>query len=197
MKNLKNLYVPFTEERWNNWIECTKQSDYKSMDEASTAVFVDMEEDVIIACCKLVRGFEMAKLTQEESLHAIKNIEAITQKRLDTGDDELNDLIELIQASLIGAFASFESYVKNAYADSPSINQLVQEALDQEKKGHLELALAIVGKIGARVIAGDPLNQDTLADLEDSYVAEWLDGVDSIAAAVTSYIEYDSGDESA
>ncbi|MGZ4903357.1 MAG: DUF2150 family protein [Halobacteriota archaeon] len=197
MKNLKNLYVPFTEERWNNWIECTKQSDYKSMDETSTAVFVDMEEDVIIACCKLVRGFEIGKLTQEESLHAIKNIEAITQKRLDTGDDELNDLIELIQASLIGAFASFESYVKNAYADSPSINQLVQEALDQEKKGHLELALAIVGKIGARVIAGDPLNQDALAELEDSYVAEWLDGVDSIAAAVTSYIEYDSGDESA
>ncbi len=197
MKNTKNLYVPFTEERWNNWIECTKQSDYKSMDETSTAVFVDMEEDVIIACCKLVRGFEIGKLTQEESLHAIKNIEAITQKRLDTGDEELDDLVELIQASLVGAFASFESYVKNAYADSPSIDQLVQEALDQEKKGHLELALAIVGKIGARVIAGDPLNQDALADLEDGYVAEWLDGVDSIAAAVTSYIEYDSGDESA
>ncbi len=196
MKNLKNVYVPFTEERWNNWIECTKQSDYKSMDEASTAVFVDMEEDVIIACCKIVRGFEIGKLTQEESLHAIKNIETITQKRLDTGDNELDDLIGLIQASLIGAFASFESYVKNAYADSPSINQLLQEALEQEKKGHLELALAIVGKIGARVIAGDSLNQDALADLEDSYVAEWLDGVDSIAAAVTSYIEYDSGDES-
>ncbi len=167
------------------------------MDEKSTAVFVDMEEDVIIACCKLVRGFEIGKLTQEESLHAIKNIEAITQKRSDTGDDELNDLIGLIQASLVGAFASFESYVKNAYADSSSMNQLVQEALDQEKKGHLELALAIVGKIGARVIAGDPLNQDALADLEDGYVAEWLDGVDSIAAAVSTNIEYDSSDESA
>ncbi len=51
MKNAKNLYVPFTEERWNNWIECTRQSDYKNMNEASTAVFIDMEEDVIIACC--------------------------------------------------------------------------------------------------------------------------------------------------
>ncbi len=197
MRTSKNLYVPFTEERWNNWIECTKQSDYKRMDETSTAVFVDMEEDVIIACCKLVRGFEIGKLTQDESLHAIKNIEAITQKRLDTGDGELDDLIGLIQASLVGAFASFESYVKNAYADSPSIDQLIKEALDQEKKGHLELALAIVGKIGARVIAGDSLSQASLAELEDSYVAEWLDGVDSIAAAVTSSIEYDSGDESA
>jgi hypothetical protein len=197
MKNSKHVNVPFTEERWNNWIECTKQSDYKNMDEKSTAVFVDMEEDVIIACCKLIRGFEIGKLSQDESLQAIKNIESITQKRLDTGDEQLNDLIELIQASLIGAFASFESYMKNTYADSPAINQLVQEALDQEKKGHLELALAIVGKVGARVIAGDSLNQDALADLEDSYVAEWLDGVDSIAAATTSYIEYDSGDESA
>jgi len=197
MKNAKNLYVPFTEERWNNWIECTKQSDYKNMNETSTAVFIDMEEDVIIACCKLLRGFEIGKLTQEESLQAIKNIENITQKRLDTGDEQLNDLIELIQASLIGAFASFESYVKKTYADGPSVNQLVQEALDQEKKGHLELALAIVGKIGARVIAGDSLDQDALANLEDSCVAEWLDGVDSIVAATTSYIEYDSGDESA
>ncbi len=197
MRTSKNLNVPFTEERWNNWIECTKQSDYKRMDETSTAVFVEMEEDVIIACCKLVRGFEIGKLTQDESLHAIKNIEAITQKRLDTGDDELDDLIGLIQASLVGAFASFESYVKNAYADSPSIDQLIKEALDQEKKGHLELALAIVGKVGARVIAGDSLSPEALAELEDSYVAEWLDGVDSIAAAVTSYIEYDSGDESA
>ena len=195
MKNPKNLYVPFTEERWNNWIEHTKQVDYKNMDESSTAVFVDMEEDVIIACCKLLRGFEIGKLTKEESLHAIKNIEAITQKQLDTGDEELNGLIELIQASLVGAFASFESYVKNAYTDTPSINQLVNEALEQEKKGHLEIALATVGKIGARVIAGDSLDPDALADLEDSYVAEWLDGVDSIAAAVTSYIEYDSGNE--
>ena len=194
MKNAKNLYVPFSEERWNNWIECAKQSDYKSIDEASTAVFVDMEEDVIVACCKVVRGFELGKLTQEESLEAIKHVKAITEKRTDTGDVELDDLIGLIQASLIGAFVSFESYVRNSFADSTSITKLVQEALDQEKKGHLDLALAIVGKIGARIIAGEPLHQETIGEIEDSYVAEWLDGVDSISAAITSYIEYDDGE---
>jgi len=195
MKNAKNLYVPFNEERWSNWLECAKQSDYQNMDETATTVFVEMEEDVVIACCKLVRGFEIGKLTREESLDGLHNIEAITEKKTDTGDVELDDLIGLIQASLVGAFASFESYVKESFADKPPMDELIKEALDQEKKGHFDLALAIVGKIGARVIAGEALHQETIAELEDSYVAEWLDGVDSISAAISSSIEYDSGEE--
>ena len=195
MKNAKNLYVPFTEERWRNWIDCARQSDYENMDETATTVFVEMEEDVIIACWKVVRGFEIGKLTREESLDGLQNIEAIIREKADTGDVELDDLIGLIQSSLVGAFASFESYMKASFADKASMDELIREALDQEKKGHFDLALAIVGKVGARVIAGEPLRQEAIAELEDGYVAEWLDGVDSISAAIASSIEYDSGEE--
>jgi len=194
MKNAKNLYVPFTEERWRNWIDCARQSDYKNMDETATTVFVEMEEDVIIACWKVVRGFEIGKLAREESLDGLQNIEAIIREKADTGDVELDDLVGLIQSSLVGAFASFESYMKASFADKASMHELIREALDQEKKGHFDLALAIVGKVGARVIAGEPLCQETIAELEDSSVAEWLDGVDSISAAIASSIEYDSGE---
>jgi len=195
MKNSKNLYVPFTNERWRNWIDCARQSDYKNMDETATTVFVEMEEDVIIACWKVVRGFEIGKLTREGSLEGLQNIEAIIGEKADTGDVELDDLVGLIQSSLVGAFASFESYVKASFADKTSIDELIREALDQEKKGHFDLALAIVGKVGARVIAGESLHQETISELEDSYVAEWLDGVDSISAAIASSIEYDGGEE--
>jgi hypothetical protein len=194
MKNAKNLYVPFTEERWRNWIDCARQSDYKNMDETATTVFVEMEEDVIIACWKVVRGFEIGKLAREESLDGLQNIEAIIREKADTGDVELDDLVGLIQSSLVGAFASFESYMKASFADKASMDELIREALDQEKKGHFDLALAIVGKVGARVIAGEPLCQETIAELKDSSVAEWLDGVDSISAAIASSIEYDSGE---
>jgi hypothetical protein len=85
--------------------------------------------------------------------------------------------------------------VKASFADKASMDELIQDALDQEKKGHFDLALAIVGKVGARVIAGEALRQETIAELEDSYVAEWLDGVDSISAAISSSIEFDSGEE--
>jgi hypothetical protein len=197
MKTTKNFCVPFTEERWSNWLECAKQSDYKNMGETATKVFIEMEEDVVIECCKLVRGFEIGKLTLEQSLEGLHAIETITEKKTNTGDGELDNLIGLIQASLVGAFASFESYVKESFADKPSMDELIKEALDQEKKGHFDLALAIVGKIGARVIAGETLHQEAIAELEDSYVAEWLDGVDSISAAITSSIEYDSGEETA
>jgi hypothetical protein len=194
MKNAKNLYVPFTEERWRNWIDCARQSDYKNMDETATTVFVEMEEDVIIACWKVVKGFEIGKLAREDSLDGLQNIEAIIREKADTGDVELDDLVGLIQSSLVGAFASFESYMKASFADKASMDELIREALDQEKKGHFDLALAIVGKVGARVIAGEPLCQETIAELEDSSVAEWLDGVDSISAAIASSIEYDSGE---
>jgi hypothetical protein len=165
------------------------------MDERATTVFLEMEEDVIIACCKLVRGFEIGKLSREEFLDGLYDVEAITQKKAITGDADLDDLVALVQTSLVGAFASFESYIKESVADKQSTDELIREALDQEKKGHFDLALAIVGKIGARVIAGEPLRQDTIATLEDSYVAEWLDGVDSISAANASSIEYDNGEE--
>jgi hypothetical protein len=197
MKHLKNVSVPFTEGRWNNWIECAKESDYKKMDATSTTVFLEMEEDVIIACCKLVRGFEIGKLSREESLEGLRNIEAITQRKAITGDAELDDLVELVQASLVGAFASFESYIKESFSDKQPTDELIREALDQERKGNFDLALAIVGKIGARVIAGESLHQDTIATLEDSYVAEWLDGVDSISAAIATAIEYDGSAETA
>jgi hypothetical protein len=193
MKTAKNIFVPFTEERWSNWLECAKQSDYKNMDETATKVFVEMEEDVVIACCKLVKGFEIGKLTQEQFLDGLHTIETITEKETNTGDGELDELIGLIQASLVGAFVSFESYVKESFTDKPPIDELIREALDQEKKGHFDIALAIVGKIGARVITGEALQQETVEELEDSFVAEWLDGVDSISATITSSIEYDSG----
>jgi hypothetical protein len=197
MKHSKNVSVPFTEGRWSNWIQCAKESDYKKMDATSTTVFLEMEEDVIIACYKLVRGFESGKLSREESLDGLRNIEVITQRKAITGDAELDDLVELVQASLVGAFASFESYIKESFSDKQSTDELIREALDQERKGHFDLALAIVGKIGARVIAGESLHQDTIATLEDSYVAEWLDGVDSISAAIVTAIEYDGSEETA
>ncbi len=44
------------------------------------------------------------------------------------------------------------------------------------------------------MIAGETLYQETIAELEDSFVAEWLDGVDSISAAIVSSVEYDTGE---
>jgi hypothetical protein len=194
MKTAKNFCIPFTEERWSNWLECAKQNDYKDMGETATKVFIEMEEDVVIACCKLVRGFEIGKLTREKSLEGLHAIETITEKKTNTGDGELDDLIALIQASLVGAFASFESYVGGSFVDKSPLDELIREALEQEKKENFDVALAIVGKIGARVIAGETLYQETIAELEDSFVAEWLDGVDSISAAIVSSVEYDTSE---
>ncbi len=191
----KNQNVPFNEERWNNWIESARESDYKNIEEAPPPVFIDMEEDVIIACYKLIKGFEIGRLTKEETLESLSKIGLITQQKVDTGDKDLDDIIDLVQSSLLGAFASFESYVENSYVDDAKADDLIKEAIEQEKNGNLDLALATVGKVGAKIMAGHSLNDEALIELKDGCVAEWLDGVESISAVLVSNIEYDDGSE--
>ena len=191
----KNQNVPFNEERWNNWIESAKESDYKNIEEAPPPVFMDMGEDVIIACYKLIRGFEIGRLAKEEMLESLAKIELITQKKVITGDEDLDDIIDLVQSSLIGAFASFECYVTNSFADDIKADDLIKEAIEQETKGNLDLALAIVGKIGAKIMTGNSLSDEAAIELNDSCVAEWLDGVESISAVLIGNVEYDDGSE--
>ncbi len=194
-KRQKNQIVPFNEDRWNNWIELAKESDYKNIEEAPPPVFIDMEEDVIIACYKLIRGFEIGRVTKEEMLESFAKIELITQKKINTGDEDLDDILDLVQSSLIGAFASFESYVTNSFADDIKANDLIKEAVEQEKKGNLDRALEIVGKIGAKIMAGNSLSEEAVVELNDGCVAEWLDGVESISAVLIGNVEYDDGSE--
>ncbi|HYA61005.1 MAG TPA: DUF2150 family protein [Candidatus Acidoferrum sp.] len=192
-KRQKNQIVPFNEDRWNNWIELAKESDYKNIEEAPPPVFIDMEEDVIIACYKLIKGFEMGRVTKEEMLESFAKIELITQKKINTGDEDLDDILDLVQSSLLGAFASFESYVTNSFVDDVKADDLIKEAVEQEKKGNLDCALEIVGKIGAKIMAGNSLSEEAVVELNDGCVAEWLDGIESISAVLISNIEYDDG----
>jgi len=192
-KRQKNQIVPFNEDRWNNWIELAKESDYKNIEEAPPPVFIDMEEDVIIACYKLIKGFEIGQVTKEETLESFAKIELITQKKINTGDEDLDDILDLVQSSLLGAFASFESYVTNSFVDDVKADDLIKEAVEQEKKGNLDRALEIVGKIGAKIMAGNSLSEEAVVELNDGCVAEWLDGIESISAVLISNIEYDDG----
>ncbi len=73
---------------------------------------------------------------------------------------------------------------------------MIKEAGAAEENDDMEAAFITVANIGAMVIGGEPFEEEYLTLLpEESIVAEWLDGIDSIAAAMIGTDSYKNFDE--
>jgi hypothetical protein len=105
-------------------------------------------------------------------------------------------MIEFMQNSLIGVFASFEAYLKGSYDTGAEIAGLIEEALEAEKSESYEEALDKIGEIGALVLNGKALPEEKLENMPDGFVTMWIDGIDSIGAAMIGTDSYkeDNGD---
>jgi hypothetical protein len=108
-------------------------------------------------------------------------------------------MIESLQMSLMGVFASCECYIEGAFRKTESFSELIKRAVNAEKEENLGAALGCIAEIGANILAGGKMNEKDLDNVPDGIVAEWLDGIDSISAAMigdTSYRddEPDEGD---
>ena len=71
-------------------------------------------------------------------------------------------------------------------------------AIEAEASDNLELALDYIAQCGAIVLKGKNLPEEVMSELPYGIVAEWLDGIDSISAAMVgsdSYKEFDEGDD--
>ncbi|HET8686984.1 MAG TPA: DUF2150 family protein, partial [Methanosarcina sp.] len=93
---------------------------------------------------------------------------------------------------------AFESYVMGDYDEGADIAELAKSAIEAEASDNLELALDYTALCGALVLKGKTLPEEVMADLPYGIVAEWLDGIDSISAAMVgsdSYKEFDEEDE--
>lgn len=184
--------IPFyTRERWNNWINKVKDSRFKIEDSETGAVFVYMEDDVILACLKVLAKYDRGTLSKDEALNALSEIKNIVLARVEPIGGDAEMMIESLQVSLIGVFAACECYLEKAYTNK-SIEKLVEEALDAEKSENMGAALGCIAEIGANVLAGKELPEKILDEVPYSFVAEWLDGIDSIRAAMVGDQSYKS-----
>jgi hypothetical protein len=98
----------------------------------------------------------------------------------------------------MGALVAFECYVMGDYEEGANINELIKAAVDAEASNNLALALDYTAQCGAIVLKGQTLPEEVMAELPYGIVAEWLDGIDSISAAMVgsdSYKELDEDDE--
>jgi hypothetical protein len=190
----------YTAERWNNWVNQVKESDFKfeESDEPQGkegAIFVNMEDDIILACLKIIAKCENGQVNPETAVQYIGDIRDIALAEIDPISDDADMMILSLQTSLMGSFAACEAYLSGNYDENADVSDLVKVALEAEASEDIEIALGTVAEIGALVISGKELPDKAMEDIPFGLVAEWLDGIDSIAAAMVGSDSYKNDEE--
>ncbi|MFU8767185.1 MAG: DUF2150 family protein, partial [Candidatus Methanoperedens sp.] len=185
----------YTGERWQNWIDKVKETGFK-LDEENPdvgdigSVFVNMEDDVVLACLKVIAKFDKKLMSHEEALRNVADIKEIVLKKIEAINEDIDIMLESMQLSLMGVFASCECYIDGAFEKTKSLDKLVKKAVSAEQENNMGEALAQVAQIGANILAGGKIKEKTLDSVPDGFVAEWLDGIDSISAALVGDKSY-------
>ena len=199
MQETKFIIPFYTQERWQNWINKVKESGFKLDDEEKGAVFVYMEDDVVLACLKIIAKFDKNVISRDDALKYLSEIKEIVLYKIEPISEDIDIMLESTQLSLMGVFASCECYVEKAFEKTKTLGKLIKSAIQAEKEENMGAALGNIAEIGANLLAGGKLKEKDLEDVPEGLVAEWLDGIYSISAAMvgdTSYRddEPDSGD---
>ena len=191
----------YTQKRWNNWIDKVRESgfEFKESDEETekeSAIFVNMQDDVILACLKVIAQYERGILAKDDALDIISQIREIVLEKIDPISEDIDLMIESLQTSLMAAVAACELYIMGEYDTDAEINELIKAAVDAEDSDDLQIAMQFIAETGARIIGGDELPENIFDELPYGLVAEWLDGIDSIAAAMVGADSYKEDDGS-
>ncbi|NYT01942.1 MAG: DUF2150 family protein [Methanosarcinales archaeon] len=190
----------YTQKRWVNWINKVRESKFELTDSGEGeggAVFVYIMDDVVLACLKVIARWEHGLISPEEALAATDTIREIVNEDHDSLGEDADMMLASLKASLAAVFISSQSYIAGGYDRDTPLPDLVKAALEAEEKEDLEGVLTAIGQIGARVIGGESLPEDVSSDMPYCMVAELLDGIDAIAAAMLgddSYKDEDGSD---
>jgi hypothetical protein len=190
---LKLFYIFYNQERWDNWINTLRESDFsvkpgsEEMPEGYTTLY-NFSMDITIEVLKIIRLFQNGRFTKEESLQKLNQVESIVMS--DVRDESIEEYVESLQLSMLVLFAGCKRFLEGQY--STDIKTLIK---DGKKAGdeNLESALGIAAEIGANVINGaaccskyvkDDIEQPGLFD-------EWLIEVESMHEAMASLKNFD------
>ncbi|MDR2944112.1 MAG: DUF2150 family protein [Methanosarcinales archaeon] len=193
-------YEFYSKSRWDNWISQIKEVGFSLEDEEkaekNAMIFVNMADDVILSCLKIAARYEKGTIGADDALEILGTVQDIVLEEVPPISEDADIMILSVQDSLNCSMAAFEAYFLEDYDKKAAIEKLIKEAVAAEKEDDMETAFITVANIGALVIAGEPFEEEYLTLLpEESIVAEWLDGIDSIAAAMIGTDSYKNFDE--
>lgn len=189
----------YTHERWNNWIKQVKESGFELVESDENSgkngeIFVNMEDDIILACLKIIAKFDRGIISGEIALEAIADIRNIVLAKIKPISDDIDLMIDSLQTSLMGGIASCECYIEGDFDKKQNTKNLIKSAIEAETADDIQIAMGHIARIGASVISGKKIPNKLLENIPYGFVAEWLDGIESIAAAMVGADSYKKDD---
>jgi len=188
----------YTDKRWLNWMNKVKDSKFSlpESDEktAGGAVFVYIMDDVILACLKVIARWERKVLPAEEAIAELDNIRKIVYQDHESLGEDADLMLDSLKTSLAAVFVSCQRFIEESYDKETPLPQMIQEAVEAEQAEKIDEAFDILSQVGARVIGGETVPEEVLAEMQYSLAAELLDGIDAISAAMIGDDSYKEDD---
>lgn len=203
----KEIYDFYSDKRWNNWIQQIKNCNFtmNSNDGNNVTIFINMIDDIVLSCLKIIARYDKKYLNNIESLYHLSLIKKIIFNNTPSISKDIDMMLSSIQNSLICIFSSFEHYIEKSYDDSISIKIMLEEAIEYEKKNNLEISFEILSMIGALIIQENKKYRNEFSNIIDNFkeiieksnsiFIDWIDGLESINASLIGTDNYRNFEE--
>lgn len=175
----------YSVERWQNWLDRIREEEIDPEDEDSARLLLNLQDDAAIAVVKILGAYQDGVLSEEEALQELAEIREIVLAEVEMEDEDTAILIDGVQTSLLCVFLSAEEYVIEGPETNESIAALIDDAQAAETEEELEDALYYCALAGTRIIDGEDLDLALVEELEFGFVAEWVNGLDSLSSALS------------
>jgi hypothetical protein len=185
----------YTEERWQNWLDRVAEEELDPEDEDSARLLLNLQDDAAIAVAKVLKAHQDGQLDEEETVEELEEVREIVLAEVDFESEEKRMLIDGVQTSLVCVFYAAEEFVRAGPAEEATVEEYVHAAADAEAEEDVDAALGYLVQAGTRIIDGDDLDIALVEELEYGLVSEWVNGLDSLASAMSDPEVVEEDDE--
>lgn len=174
----------YSEERWQNWIDRLKAEEIDPEDEDSARLLLNLQDDAAIAVAKIVGAHEDGEIGEDEAIEELTDVREIVLSDVEVEHEETAFLIDGVQTSLVCVFAAAEEYLLRGASEEAGIEEYVRAAADAEAEEEFDAALGYCAQAGTQLIDGEDLDVGIGEEIEYGFVAEWVNGLDSLQSAM-------------
>lgn len=175
----------YTSERWENWLERLREEDIDLAEEDAARLLFNMRDDTSIAVAKVLTDYEEGMLEESTAAGKLEEIATIVLEEVEVADEDKQFILLNAQESLRVVLFAAQEYVAGGPASEAPVAEHVRAAVDAEAEDDLETALTHCVQAGTGIIDGEEMAVDLPEDAEYGYVGDWVDGLDSLAMALS------------